>query len=84
MNAFSARRRFLFGTGVLMLTLVLAPGATPVVSQGCSTQPNLEYRVLEVPPDRRSIQAGGELVAFEMGELQTPRLSFNQEAPPAP
>jgi hypothetical protein len=45
------------------------------------------YRVIEVPPDTRSIQAaldeyghgGWELVAFEMGELQVPRMIFKKE-----
>jgi len=87
------RWRWLFiGTGCLLLVLFLSLRATPVVSQGPSNQPRFEYRVIEVPPDTRSIQsalneygqAGWELAAFEMGELQTPRLIFKKGAPSAP
>ncbi len=82
---------FLVGMGFLMLTLGLTLHTTPVVSQGLSTQPRFEYRVLEVLPDTRSIQAvlteygqsGWELAAFEMGDLQTPRLIFKKGVPAA-
>jgi hypothetical protein len=48
--------------------------------------------VIEVPPDTRSIQAalteygnaGWELAAFEMGELQAPRLIFKKGTSAAP
>lgn len=61
---------------------------SPVESQTTGTQPRFEYRVIEVPPDTRSIQAaldeyghgGWELVAFEMGELQAPRMIFKKGA----
>jgi hypothetical protein len=86
-------RQWVFcGAGVLLLTLFVSLRATPVVPQGLSNQPRFEYRVIDVPPDTRSIQsalneygqAGWELAAFEMGELQTPRLIFKKEAPSAP
>lgn len=92
MNVRNLPRWFLFGTGLLLLTLVLALRTTPVVSQGPLVQPRFEYRVLEVLPDTRSIQAvlteygqsGWELAAFEMGDLQTPRLIFKKGVPAAP
>ena len=92
MNPLNVPRWFLFGTGCLLLTLGLALRATPVVSQGSLNPPRFEYRVLEVLPDTRSIQAvltehgqsGWELAAFEMGDLQTPRLIFKKGIPAAP
>lgn len=92
MDATNMRRWFFFGTGFLLLTLFVSLRPTPVVSQGPSNQPRFEYRVIEVPPDTRSIQAalteygdaGWELAAFEMGELQAPRLIFKKGGPSAP
>lgn len=92
MNVRNLPRWFLFGTGLLLLTLGLTLRTTPGVSQGLSTQPRFEYRVLEVLPDTRSIQAvlteygqsGWELAAFGMGDLQTPRLIFKKGVPAAP
>lgn len=92
MNVLNLPRWFLFGTGCLLLTLGLALHTTPGVSQGFSAQPRFEYRVLEVLPDTRNIQAvlteygqsGWELAAFEMGDLQTPRLIFKKGISPAP
>jgi hypothetical protein len=86
MNAMNARCWLLLGIGCLLLTFFLSLRPTPVVSQGASTQPRFEYRVIEVPPDTRSIQkaldeyghTGWELVAFEMGELQAPRMIFKK------
>lgn len=80
------RRWIIFGFGCLTLTVFVSLRATPVVSQSSSSQPQFEYRVIEVLPDTRSIQAalteyghaGWELAAFEMGELQTPRLIFKK------
>jgi hypothetical protein len=80
------RRWFLFGTGLLALIFFAYVRATPVVSQGLPNVPRYEYRVIEVLGDTRSIQtaldeyghAGWELVAFEMGELQAPRLIFKK------
>jgi len=65
---------------------------SPVESQSTGTQPRFEYRVIEVQPDTRSIQAaldeyghaGWELVAFEMGELQAPRMIFKKGTIPTP
>ena len=92
MNTLNPPRWFLFGAGLLLLTLGLALRPTPGGSQGLSTQPRFEYRVLEVLPDTRSIQAvlteygqaGWELAAFEMGDLQTPRLILKKGVPAAP
>jgi len=92
MDGTKVRQWVFFGAGSLLLTLFVSLRATPVVSQGPSNQPRFEYRVIEVPPDTRSIQAalneygqaGWELAAFEMGELQTPRLIFKKGAPSAP
>jgi hypothetical protein len=92
MNAMNARRWFLLGIGCLLLTLFLSLRPTAVVSQAPLNQLRFEYRVIEVPPDTRSIQAaldeygraGWELAAFEMGELQAPRLIFKKaEVPPS-
>jgi hypothetical protein len=74
----------------LVLSVLLR--ATPVVSQPFPTQLRFEYRVIEVLPDTRSIQAaldeyghaGWELVAFERGELQAPRRIFKKGASSAP
>jgi hypothetical protein len=92
MNAILMRRWLLLGSGFLLLTLFISLHPTPVVSQGASNQPRYEYRVIEIPPDTRSIQAalneyghaGWELAAFEMGELQAPRLIFKKGALSAP
>jgi hypothetical protein len=92
MNTSTMRRWFLFGTGFLLLTLFISSRATPVGSQGSSNQPRFEYRVIEVLPDTRSIQAAlteyghaeWELTAFEMGELQAPRLIFKKGAASPP
>jgi len=70
----------------LLLLLFGYVGVSSVVSQPSPSQPRFEYRVIEVPPDTRSIQtaldeyghAGWELVAFEMGELQAPRMIFKK------
>ncbi len=86
MTKIDLQRWFLFGAGLFTLPFFLSLGATPVVSQGASTQLRFEYRVIEVPPDTRSIQkaldeyghTGWELVAFEMGELQAPRMIFKK------
>ncbi|MBX9657728.1 MAG: hypothetical protein K2X00_04115 [Nitrospiraceae bacterium] len=85
-------RWLLFGAGCLLLGLALALRPTPVVSLVLSTQPRFEYRVLEVLPDTRSIQAvlteygqaRWELAVVEMGDLQTPRLIFKKGVPAAP
>ncbi len=92
MSVITLRRWFLFGTGLLALILFAYVRATPVVSQGLSNVPRYEYRVTEVLGDTRSIQAaldeyghsGWELVAFEMGELQAPRLVFKKGTSAAP
>lgn len=86
MTKIDPERWFLIGAGLFTLPFVVSLGATPVESQGASTQPRFEYRVIEVLPDTRSIQqaldeyghTGWELVAFEMGELQTPRIIFKK------
>lgn len=80
------RRWYIFVTLSLLLILLGYGRVSPVVSQPSTTQPRFEYRVIEVPPDTRSIQtaldeyghAGWELVAFEMGELQAPRMIFKK------
>ena len=92
MTKIDLQRWFLLGAGLLMLPFFVSLGATPVVSQGASTQLRFEYRVIEVPPDTRSIQkaldeyghTGWELVAFEMGELQAPRMIFKKGTSTAP
>ena len=79
-------RRFVFGIVLLGLILVSVVKVSSVVSQPSPPQSRFEYRVIEVPPDTRSIQAaldeyghgGWELVAFEMGELQAPRMIFKK------
>ena len=86
MNAISMRQWVVFSIGCLVLTAVILSRAAPVVSQGSLNKQQFVYRVLEVPPDTRSIQAaldeyghaGWELVAFEMGELQAPRMIFKK------
>jgi len=77
-----------FILGILFLVLIGGGYVyvSPVESQSTVAQPRFEYRVIEVPPDTRSIQTaldeyghrGWELVAFEMGELQTPRMIFKK------
>ncbi|MDC8450159.1 MAG: DUF4177 domain-containing protein [Nitrospira sp.] len=86
MTKIDRQRWFSFGAGLFTLLFFVSLGATPVMSRGASTQPRFEYRVIEVPPDTRSLQSaldeyghsGWELVAFEMGELQMPRLIFKK------
>jgi hypothetical protein len=86
MNAINMRRWVVFGIGCLALIVVVFLRAAPVASQGSLNKTQFGYRVIEVPPDTRSIQAaldeyghaGWELVAFEMGELQAPRLIFKK------
>ena len=86
MKSTTLRRSFILVTVVLILVLFGYVRVSPVVSQSSPAQPRFEYRVIEVPPDTRSIQtaldeyghAGWELVAFEMGELQAPRMIFKK------
>lgn len=86
MNAMRIGRWVVFGIGCLALSVVVLLRAAPVASQGSFNKTQFEYRVIEVPPDTRSIQAaldeyghtGWELAAFEMGELQAPRLIFKK------
>lgn len=92
MDGTNIRQWVFFGSEFLLLTFFVSLRATPVVSQDPLNQPRLEYRVIEVPPDTRSMQsalneygqAGWELAAFEMGELQTPRLILKKGAHSAP
>lgn len=92
MNAIKMQQWLVFATGCLALGFLVALHAGPAVSQSSSHESRFEYRVIEVPPETRSIQAalteygnaGWELAAFEMGELQAPRLIFKKGASPAP
>ncbi len=84
--------RFVFGTVLLVMILIGFVKVSSVVSQPSPPQPRFEYRVIEVPPDTHSIQSaldefghgGWELVAFEMGELQAPRMIFKKGNVPVP
>jgi hypothetical protein len=86
MDSTKWQRWLLYSVACLALTVVVLSRAEPVASQGSPNTLRFVYRVLEVPPDTRSSHAaldeyghaGGELVAFEMGELQAPRLIFKK------
>ncbi|WP_455243352.1 hypothetical protein [Petrachloros mirabilis] len=87
----SSQRWMVYAMGCGFLIGIVALQSTPVISQGPSNQSRYEYRVIEVPPDTQSIQsalneyggAGWELAAFEMGELQAPKLVFKKGIPGA-
>jgi hypothetical protein len=86
MDSTKWQRWFLCSVACVALTVVVLSRAEPVASQGSPNKLGFVYRVIEVPPDTRSIQAaldeyghgGWELVAFEMGELQVPRMIFKK------
>ena len=86
MKGVTAQRWLIVGLVLLVLIGWGYVYVSPVESQSTVTQPRFEYRVIEVPPDTPSIQtaldeyghAGWELVAFEMGELQAPRMIFKK------
>ncbi len=92
MSPMKMPRWLIVGFGCVALTGVVFSWAAPASPQGSLTKSRFEYRVIEVPPDTRSIQAaldeyghaGWELVAFEMGELQAPRLIFKKGTPTLP
>ena len=85
------QRWLLYGVVCVALSGAVSLVAAPVSSQDSLHTSRFEYRVIEVPPDTRSIQvaldeyghAGWELVAFEMGELQAPRMIFKKASPSA-
>lgn len=70
MNVISMRRQLVVGITFLTLTLVISLRATPVVSQGPSNHSRFEYRVIEVPPDTRSNQAGLDEYGLVCGSWQ--------------
>jgi len=86
MNAVRTGRSVVFSIGCLALGIVGLLRVAPLASQGSLNKTQFEYPVIEAPPDRRSIQAAldeyvyskWELAAFEMGELQAPRLLFKK------
>lgn len=91
MNSIRLQRWLLVSLGCVALSGVVSLVGSPASSQGSLNKSRFEYRVIEVPPDTRSIQkaldeyghTGWELVAFEMGELQAPRMIFKKASPSA-